>query len=164
MPFIRERTHRLPLAYYRGPVVVSFTACIKDRAHAFEDVDVIAQFRHDLADALQKNVCCAPIYCFMPDHLHILVSGLSENADTWRAMVAFKQKTGFWFSRHRPSFAWQKDFHDHILRKDDDLAAHVRYIADNPVRKRLVARWNDYPHTGALGIELKVVLADTATL
>jgi REP element-mobilizing transposase RayT len=100
----------------------------------------------------------------MPDHLHVILQGQDDSSDTWRAMVDFKQKTGFWFGRNRPRDAWQKDFYDHIIRADDDLGAQIRYTADNPVRKGLVRLWSEYPFTGAIGIDLKDILADASTL
>jgi hypothetical protein len=94
----------------------------------------------------------------------LILQGQHDSADTWQAMVDFKQQTGFWFGRNRPEDAWQKDFYDHIIRADEDLGAQIRYIAHNPVRWGLVPRWPDYPFTGAIGIDLKVVLADASTL
>jgi putative transposase len=161
---IREKPHRLPRDCYRGQVIVAFTACIDERHTPFLDGAVVAHFREVLGKAAQKNRCAVPIFCFMPDHLHVILQGLDDSADTWRAMVDFKQQTGFWFARNRPQDAWQKDFYDHIIRADEDLGAQIRYIADNPVRWGLVRIWSDHPFTGAIGMELHHVLADAATL
>ena len=117
-----------------------------------------------LSKVLAKFDCSAPIYCFMPDHFHGIFQGETDRADTWAAMAAFKQRTGFWLRRHRPHRRWQKDFWDHLLRCDEDLAAQVRYIADNPVRKGLVDSWDEYPFTGSIGHDLKVTLFDAGTL
>ena len=76
----------------------------------------------------------------------------------------YKQRTGFWLGRHRPHCAWQKDFYDHIIRTDEDLGVQIRYIANNPVRRELVRDWRDYSYTGALGIALDTVMADTASM
>jgi putative transposase len=162
-PKIREKRHRLPRDAYRGHVVVAFTACVDGRHAPFHDRAVVGHFVNLLARAAEKNRCRVPIYCFMPDHMHVILHGQDDSADAWRAMVDFKQQTGFWFGRNRPQDAWQKDFYDHIIRGDDDLAAQIRYIADNPVRWGLVRVWSDYPFTGAIGIELNHVLADIAT-
>lgn len=76
-------------------------------------------------------------------------------------MVDYKQLSGFWLGRNRPDVAWEKDFYDHIIRADEDLGAHV---ADNPVRRQLAMHWRGYPFTGAVGVDLDIVMADTATL
>ncbi len=102
--------------------------------------------------------CLAPVYCFMPDHLHVLLQGGDEEADLWKVVVEFKQRTGYWLSLNVPGVSWQKGFFDHIIRRSEDLAAHVRYILDNPCRKALVSQWQDYPFKGAIGYELEDVL------
>jgi putative transposase len=161
---IREKRHRLPRDCYRGPVVVALTACVAERHTPFLDSDVVSHFRDVLAQVIEQSRCLVPIYCFMPDHLHVVLQGQDELADSWRAMVEFKQRTGFWFGRNRPQNAWQKDFCDHIIRTNEDLGAQIRYIADNPVRKGLVKVWSEYPFTGAIGIDLNLILIDAATL
>ena len=161
---IREKKHRLPREYYRGLVTVSLTACVDGRRRPFLEEAIVQTFLETLKDAVEKNGCSVYIYCFMPDHLHAILHGMDDDADSWRAMVDFKQKTGFWFCKQRSEFSWQKDFHDHVIRANEDLGAHVRYVADNPVRSGLVKLWSEYPHTGAIGFDLKLILADAASL
>lgn len=78
-------------------------------------MSVVEQCVEFLADATKRHHCTVPIYCFMPDHLHVMMWGQSAAADAWRAMVRFKQKSGFWLSQSDRPFHWQKDFYDHIL-------------------------------------------------
>ena len=42
------------------------------------------------------------------------------------------------------SALWQRGYHDHALRKDEDIKDVARYIVANPVRAGLVARVGDY--------------------
>lgn len=51
--------------------------------------------------------------------------------------------------RVSPAIKWQKDFYDHILRKDEDVKKHVMYILNNPVRRGIVENWKDYPYKGS---------------
>ena len=44
---------------------------------------------------------------------------------------------------------WQKSFHDHALRADEDLRMVARYIVANPLRAGLVEQINDYPFWNA---------------
>ncbi|MFK5927062.1 MAG: hypothetical protein QM483_10570 [Desulfuromusa sp.] len=44
---------------------------------------------------------------------------------------------------------WQKGYHDHALRDDEDLRQVARYIVANPVRAGLVVRAIDYSHWDA---------------
>jgi len=161
---IREKLHRLPRESYRGEVAVVFTACVANNQPLFKDQKVCHVFELFLREAAEKNACTVPIYCFMPDHVHLLLQGMSSSADTWKAMVDFKQTSGFWLRQNRLMFRWQKDFYDHIIRYNEDLGAQVRYIAGNPVRKGLVQDWEEYPYTGAIGIDLKAVMESASTL
>jgi putative transposase len=160
----RERHHRLPREFYRGQLQVVFTLGISGKESLFADAEVVREFIVLLHSCAKTHNCIVPIYCFMPDHLHVMLQGTADTADLWQAIVAFKQRSGFWLGQRRPEVGWQKDFYDHIVRKNEDLGAQVRYIADNPVRRGLVADWRQYPHTGAIGIQLEEVINSTITL
>src|SRR5512137_1998805 len=116
---VRERPHRLPRWEYQGRVVVAFTLCVQDRVRLFESDETIESFVAVLADVCARRGCCVPIYCFMPDHLHVLTMGLTGSSDGWQAMVEFKQRTGYWLTKNRPFVAWQRSFFDHVLRTDE---------------------------------------------
>jgi REP element-mobilizing transposase RayT len=100
-------------------------------------------------------------YTFMPDHLHLLLQG-SERSDFVRFMKRFKQDTAFSFKRLTGEPLWQKGYHDHILRREEDLVDVAQYIAANSVRAGLVSGWAEYLFTGgsllqaALDGDLKV--------
>ena len=154
----RERKHRLPLDYYEGRARVTFTFCIKEKKTLFTEKAVADKFLEILIEAKNKYNCKNWVYIFMPDHLHLILEGNSEKADLWKAVVLFKQKTGFWLSKNKKRIQWQKDFYDHIHRKDEDLKKHIIYILDNSVRKGLVKNWKDYPFKGSLDFELEKII------
>lgn len=152
---MRARPHRLPPECYRGHVIVAVTACIRDRKALFTDAAAVRACLKCLSLASNRFACTVPIYCFMPEHLHLLLRGTSSTADTWAAMASFKQRSGFWIAANRPEFGWQKDYWDHVVRRDEDVRAQVRYIANNPVRRRLATDWDEYPFTGSIGHDLR---------
>lgn len=39
---------------------------------------------------------------------------------------------------------WQANYHDHAVRKEEDLKEIARYIVANPLRAKLVSRIGDY--------------------
>jgi len=153
-----EKSHRLPRENYQGEVTTAFTLCVADKKSLFQDPAVVNDFVKILITALENSNCLAPVYCFMPDHLHIILTGTEPQADLWKTIVTFKQKTGHWLSRNMPTVRWQKDFYDHIIRTEKTIATQVRYVLDNPVRKGLVSSWQEYPHEGAIGCSLDDVL------
>ena len=48
---------------------------------------------------------------------------------------------------------WQDGFHDHALRKEEDLKDVARYVIANPLRAGLVSRIGDYPLWDAKWVE-----------
>jgi putative transposase len=146
---IRERQHRLPVVLYQGYVTVAFTCCIKNKTVVFTAREIFDMFSDILFKEASCHYCDIISYIFMPDHCHLLLQGKSEKADTLKAIYMFKQKTGFWFSQHIKNICWQKDFYDHILRTDEEINKHVKYMLDNPVRKKIVEDWKVYPWKGS---------------
>lgn len=161
---VRERPHRLPLASYRGEVAVAFTLCLRERVRLFENRDIVRHFVAALTTGCAQQGCVVPVYCFMPDHVHVVTLGQAESSDGWRAIVGFKQRTGYWLARTHPCVSWQRNFFDHLLRTQEDLATHVRYVAENPVRKQLVPEWRAYPFSGSIGANLDDVLSSVAAI
>ena len=104
--------------------------------------------------ATREHGCVVPVYCFMPDHAHIMVKGLNDGSNSLSAISTFKHRTGMWFKRQRLDARWQRDFYDHVLRMVVDWRNQAKYIALNPVRAGLAEDWCDYPGTGAIGSDL----------
>ena len=50
---------------------------------------------------------------------------------------------------------WQPSFYDHVLRKEEDLLDTVKYIFNNPVRKKIVAHYLDYHLSGSSELDGK---------
>lgn len=87
-------------------------------------------------------------YCLMPDHLHLLIrlgEKYEKNLQSW--IVAFKRYTSRTFNlMFGIRQLWQTNFYDHVVRKEESLLKICEYILNNPVRKGLVKKWQDYPH------------------
>src|SRR5882724_2445093 len=100
---IRAKPHRLPREAYQGQVDVAITACLHERQELFREAVVVRHFMDVLTTAATAGSCRVPIYCFMPDHLHLILHGDSPSTDAWRVMSLFKQRSGFWLAQHRPT-------------------------------------------------------------
>ncbi len=84
-------------------------------------------------------------YVLMPDHLHWLMQ-LGEDVPLSQTVRSVKSLT-----THRLGHpVWQRGYHDHAVRSDEDLQAMARYIVANPVRAGLVSSVADYPHWDAM--------------
>ena len=155
---ILEKKHRLDLSCYEGYIRASFTVCIKNRRHVFTNSYVVEKFTDIFENSIRQYSCVNWVYLFMPDHFHFVLEGVGINANLWKAVVLFKQKTGYWFSKNMPEVQWQKDFFDYLHRKERDLKDHIFYILDNPVRGEIVKNWNDYPYKGSLDLNLHEII------
>ncbi|WP_115512317.1 MULTISPECIES: REP-associated tyrosine transposase [Xanthomonas] len=90
-------------------------------------------------------------WVLMPDHVHWLVQlgSATSLADTVARMKACAARAVNDQRQHR-SPIWSRSYHDHALRKDDDLHAVARYLVANPLRAGLVTRLGDYPFWDAI--------------
>ncbi|MEB2355563.1 MAG: hypothetical protein OZ915_10335, partial [Ignavibacteriales bacterium] len=52
-------------------------------------------------------------------------------------------------SKSKANVSWQKDYYDHILRSEENLEIHLKYILNNPVRAGMVNYWKKYPYIGS---------------
>ena len=155
MGTIITRKHRLHGSLYTARVISSFTLCLESRHELFRDVKVVEEFKKRLIKSLETNHCKDWVYIFMPDHFHVVLEGMNEEADLLKAVVGFKQATGYWMRINLRGYRWQKSYYDHILRSEDDLKTQISYILENPVRKGLVNKWQDYPFSGSTSMDIK---------
>jgi len=49
-----------------------------------------------------------------------------------------------------PAPHWQKGFFDHVMRSEESYSEKWLYVAENPVRKKLAARPEDWPYQGEM--------------
>jgi hypothetical protein len=45
---------------------------------------------------------------------------------------------------------WERAYHDHALRREEDVVGLARYIVANPIRAGLATRVCDYPFWNAV--------------
>lgn len=164
---VKEKKHRLSKEFYKGEVSVAFTLCLKSNVNVTPDVasgfslsnpEIVNIFANILTLVVTKAGCIVPVYCFMPDHQHLIITGTKNDSDIWKAIISYKQKTGFWMSQNQSGIRWQKDFYDHVIRRHEDIATQVKYILDNPVRECLVSSWQEYPYKGSIGCRMEDIL------
>ena len=84
----------------------------------------------------------------------MILQGRETNANLLKLLNMFKQKTSYKIKNTiKSSFSWQKSYYDHILRSEKELSKHIRYIAENPVRKGLIDDWRKYKYFGSLSFD-----------
>jgi putative transposase len=93
----------------------------------------------------------------LPDHLHaiwtlpdgdrdypvrwsLIKAGFSRALDKTECINASRQ-------HKRERGIWQRRYWEHLIRDDNDFAAHMDYIHINPVKHGLVTRVRDWPYS-----------------
>ena len=107
---------RIPGFDYRGVRRYSLTICTYGRSHVFIDKDIVQSVLDDIERAADAEHFRVLAYCFMPEHLHLLVQGESDTADLQRFVKGWKQMTGFKYAKECGSRLWQVGFFDYVLR------------------------------------------------
>lgn len=145
----RKRMH-LKNFDYKDPAAVYFiTICTANKKPYFYDDKIAAVLVDEMEFRRNSKEIKLFCYCIIPDHLHIL---LSLNADYNKGLQnwvsAFKRYTSRVINQsHGIKSLWQKNFYDHIVRKEESLLKVAKYIVNNPVRKGMVSIWEEYPHS-----------------
>ena len=85
----------------------------------------------------------------MPDHMHFLAAGASDESSLIKFVESFKQETAVEFARRTDRRLWQFKYYDRILRASDALDRVAWYIWMNPVRQGLCRTPTDYPFLGS---------------
>jgi hypothetical protein len=112
------------------------------------------KFREILTHPAIRFGFCCPIYCCMPDHIHLLWIGLLESCDQRLAMRYFRTQLNPILEKLNARF--QIEPYDHVLRDDERIESAfesvAEYIARNPERRGLVPvdGYAQYKFTGCL--------------
>ncbi|MDF3864692.1 transposase, partial [Pseudomonas denitrificans (nom. rej.)] len=121
------------VTFQREPLFVEWNACCS-----------VARELHQLTQA--KLLA----WVLMPDHLHCLIR--LENSSLSGYMQQLKSVTAIALNKalKRTGKVWQSGYHDHALRREEDLKATARYLVANPLRAGLVRSLRDYPFWNAI--------------
>ena len=87
----------------------------------------------------------------MPDHLHWLFQlGDIQPLSTVIKQLKARSSHRINLRLNRQGALWQPGFHDHALRREDNIQNIARYIIANPLRAGLVDKLGNYPHWDAI--------------
>src|SRR3974390_3059899 len=89
-------------------------------------------------------------YVLMPEHFHILVTPLVARGGAVqfiRGGFSFRAKKELGSSME----VWQRGFSDHRIRDAEDYDIHRAYLRNNPVKRGLGARAEEFAYSSASG-------------
>jgi putative transposase len=128
----------------------------------FTNGDNVELVKTQILRVATQNGFAVIAYCFMPDHLHLVVQGLRDDSDCLRFIKSAKQHSGFYFSQKHGEKLWQRYGFEHILRDDELALVVVRYVLENPVRAGLTSDPPEYPLLGSEVYSLEELLEAVA--
>ena len=140
---------RLASFNYRGFAAYSVTSCTFGRRPIFTAARRVEDVRGQLLQQAQRHRFDVCAYCFMPDHVHVLLEATATDSDVRRLMNTWKQKTGYAYKRATGCRLWQNGYYDHVLRRDEDRLRVMAYLLANPLRAGLVEDSRRYPFWGS---------------
>jgi putative transposase len=125
------------------------TFCAYERRRLFADPTFAYAAIQQMLTSSAKNRFAVYAYCFMPDHVHLLVEGRAATAGLERYAKDVKQRIGYHDPLKGSRLVWQPGLYDRVLRGDESTVIVAKYILENPVRKRLVKEPREYPYSGS---------------
>jgi REP element-mobilizing transposase RayT len=121
------------------------TSAVLDRKPIFNRPEAAGIVLSSLCWLEKQNKILLDAAVIMPDHLHF-VAGLKQGslAELIHSLKSYSaKKINVLLNRHGP--LWQRHYHDHAVRQDEDLNEVVLYTLYNPVRAGLVNDFHNYP-------------------
>ena len=141
---------RLPREFYQAGAVVHWTCSTFDRAQGWLNQSFHRYFRELMLHVAAREKLLCPVYCLMPDHIHLIWMGLTLESDQLNAMAFLR-------THLEPGLApakFQPQAHDHVLseleRKRNAFSQSCFYLLNNPVAAELVTATEQWQYHGAV--------------
>ncbi|MCX6991890.1 MAG: hypothetical protein NT011_01980 [Kiritimatiellaeota bacterium] len=147
-----EHSHlpRLDPAWYQGHAIIHWIMTMDKRQKGWLTAGYHSRFRELLLHTLFRFDLVCPVYCLMPDHMHLLWMGTKIDSDQQMGAAFFRRHLNTILTPYR----LQKQAYDHILkeseREKNAFQSLVFYILENPVRQGLVLQREKYEYSGSL--------------
>jgi putative transposase len=146
---------RLAPSFYKGYAAVHWQMTLDQRRRGWLSPEFHQGFREMLLHTMARYRLICPIYCLMPDHLHLIWMGIAYTSDQRLASPFFRGQMNRLLAKCRTgAFRLQGQAYDHVLRQDDRRVEPVRelahYILENPRRARLIQADEVWPYLGCM--------------
>jgi REP element-mobilizing transposase RayT len=125
--------------------VYLITTITYQRKPLFQDWKTGRLVVRELRDATELGLVDSLAWVIMPDHLHWLIQ--LQDTPLHLLMQRVKSRSAIAVNSYLGTAGqlWQKGYHDHAVRREEDVQALARYVVANPLRAGLVSKIDDYP-------------------
>ncbi len=155
-----RRPKRLKGFTYVGRYAYLLTICTYQRYETFRDVDFTRMAITKLLITSTKFGFAVIAYCFMPDHVHLVVLGERDDSALRSFVKSWNTQMGFDWRQKTGGTLWQGGYRDDILWSDVSLILAARYVVMNPVREGLVNGPELYEFSGSSRYTIAEILDD----
>src|SRR4051812_42633895 len=104
---------------YLGPYRYFLTFCTAGRSRVFTSASIVDLVLAQILRAAREQGFSLIAYCFMADHVHLLIEGTAANSDMKAFGKAAKQYAGFYYKQRTGRSLWQPSYYDHVLRDEE---------------------------------------------
>jgi putative transposase len=146
LPKRHHPAHLPNIERHNEPVIIFVTVCSKNRRCTLASERVHDALLSAWSHAKQYIV---GRYVIMPDHVHLFCSPIFLHVESvarwcgyWKRLVSV--------DLNEVGGIWQRDCWDTQLRRGDHYGEKWEYVQQNPVRRGLVVRTEDWPYQGVL--------------
>ncbi len=145
----RKYEYRRKLPHYQKPgraIFVTFCKLGREPFPAAARTVVLQHCLHDHGKRIHLYIAVV-----MPDHVHLLLTPLQDEQGWPYALPAILKVIKGVSARSVNQLlgcsgpVWQEESFDHVLGSTGSFAEKLEYIRQNPVRRGLVQRPEDYP-------------------
>jgi REP element-mobilizing transposase RayT len=142
VPRRRRLPHDVPLWVDPQKEIYFISANCEERGRNQLAVPEIASALLETIRHRQKLQLWWPhVFLLMPDHVHALMSFPPSD----KPIKVILRKWKEWTAKQL-RIVWQRDFFEHRLRHEESRRQKAEYILQNPVRKNLVSRPEEWPY------------------
>jgi|GEM_PF-589522 len=150
--FPRRKRTRLEYFDYATPNCVIFTtSCTANAVPLFDDHALVTSAVECVKEERQRVGHAVYVFCFMPEHFHLLINPLESGVPVTRFMGHLHSRITklAWDCGHAGKVL-QRGFYDRVLRSTETVLDVGEYILNNPVRRGLVDSYEEYPYCGMM--------------
>lgn len=152
MDLPKRKANRLKEYDYSTPGAYFVTICTKDRKNLFwkhvgasiaRPEDITLSVQGEVVDKAVRNipvyypVISVDRYVIMPNHIHLLLQihtdGDGNAMQASSVSIVVQQMKGY-VTKELGYPIWQKLFHDHVIRNEEDYCKIWNYIVGNPMK------------------------------
>jgi REP element-mobilizing transposase RayT len=135
--------------YSAAGITYHVTTVTAGRLGIFRDFALASVVARELHGLPGTGSCDVLAWVLMPDHLHAMVTLESGCLDSVVRRLKGRSARAINSIRGTTQALWQSGFHDHALRREEDLIAVARYMVANPLRAGITKHLADYPFWNA---------------